>query len=108
INPSAKDRLPKRGQKILVRPEPPAPPPKPIAKVDPKVAAKEAAGKRGMDKGKDAGHPEKGAAKKGGPKKIPMGKVPLADSHKKLTKKAGTKAGRGHEASGSRSAGRSG
>jgi hypothetical protein len=107
INPSAKDRLPKRGQKILVRPEPPAPPPKPIAKVEVKGPAK-GTDKRGADKGKDAGHPEKGAAKKGDTKKIPMGKVPLADSHKKLTKKSGAKPGRGHETSGSRSAGRSG
>jgi len=105
INPSAKDRLPKRGQKILVPPEPPAPPPKPAAKVDAKAAA---TGKRGSDKGRDTGHPDKGAAKKGDAKKIPHGKVPTADSHKKLTKKAGAKAGRGHETSGSRSAGRSG
>lgn len=108
INPSAKDRLPKRGQKILAPPEPPAPPPKPAAKEDGKAAAKEVAGKRGAEKGKDVGHPDKGSAKKEDAKKVPHGKVSAADAHKKLTKKAGAKAGRGHEAAGSRSAGRSG
>jgi hypothetical protein len=111
INSDAKDRLPKRGQKILHR-EPPAAPPKPqVEKIDGKAAAKNGADKRALDKNRDAArHPGKVPGKKDVGKKMPTAKSIAAESsHKKPLKKGSpAKAGHGHGTTASHAGARSG
>jgi hypothetical protein len=106
INPDAKDRLPKRGQKILHREPPPPPKPTPIpipAKIDGK-AGKNGAAKHAPAKGGAAKHPEKMTGKKEDGKKLSAAKAAAEAAHKKPVKKGSpAKAGRsGHAAAGSR------
>jgi endonuclease-3 len=117
INSDAKDRLPKRGQKILVT-EPPAPAKsemaKPeMAKIGGKAAEKAAADKRNLDKSRDGARQhdkiaaKKDLAKEG--KKSSAAKSGTAESaHKKPLKKAlPAKGARRHEVAASRPAARS-
>jgi endonuclease-3 len=102
INPEAKDRLPKRGAKILYR-EPPPPPPPPKLPT-PKVVGK-GMGKNGAEKGRDGARHTDKTGKKEDAKKLPAGKSMAAEHGKKpLKKPSPTKAGREHGATASRPA----
>jgi endonuclease III len=111
INAEAKDKMPKRGQKIL-QPEPPPAPPKPVVgKIDGKAAAKNGADKRLPDKNRDnARHPDKISGKKDAAKRMPATKSFAAEtSHKKPLKKGVPgKPGREHGTSASRTGARPG
>ncbi len=107
INPDAKDRLPKRGQKILRREPPPEPKPA-AAKMDSKAAGKNGAAKHAPDKGHGVRHPDKMAGKKDDGKKMSAAKAAAEAAHKKSVKKGSpAKAGRsGHAAASSRASAR--
>jgi hypothetical protein len=113
ISSGAKDRLPKRGQKILLA-EPPAATQAQMAmaKIDSRGAGKEIE-KRGSEKAHGVGrHPDKASHRKGDAKdakKMATGKSHMAESSKKPPLKKGlpAKAARGHGSTASRPAARS-